>query len=89
MTLLAPALTSVREPAERVKAMSRCLRVLNAIQAQVEPGSDRVPELADLGLPHETTIDPYNGEPLQIKKLPERLAGLFGRHEPRRRWRHA
>ena len=25
---------------------------------------------AKLGLPRETTIDPYNGEPLHVKKLP-------------------
>ncbi|MGC8638738.1 MAG: hypothetical protein ACP5XB_02535 [Isosphaeraceae bacterium] len=71
VTLLAPALTSPREAVERVKAMSRCLRVLNAIQTHVEPGSDRVPQLADLGLPPEVTIDPYNSQPLHIKKLPE------------------
>lgn len=71
VSLLEPALTSAREPAERVKAMSRCLRVLNAIQTHVEPGSDRVPQLADLSLPHEVTLDPYNSEPLHIKKLPE------------------
>ena len=71
VTLLEPSLNSVREPAERVRAMSRCLRVLNAIQARAGPGSDKVPQLADLGLPHETTIDPYNSEPLHIKKLPE------------------
>ena len=71
VTLLEPSLSSVREPAERVRAMSRCLRVLNAIQARVAPGSDRAPQLADLGLPQGTTVDPYNGEPLHVKKLPE------------------
>ncbi len=34
-------------------------------------GKDRVPLLADLGLPQESTIDPYSSEPLHIKKVPE------------------
>jgi hypothetical protein len=37
----------------------------------VAPGSDRVPKLTDLGLPGEATIDPFNGQPLHVKKLPE------------------
>jgi len=71
VTLLEPSLSSVREPTERVRAMSRSLRVLNALQARFAPGSDRVPQLADLGLPQESTIDPYSGEPLHIKNVPE------------------
>jgi hypothetical protein len=71
VTLLEPSLNSVREAAERARAMSRCLRVLNAIQARAAPGSDRVLPLTDLGLPLETTIDPYSGEPLHLKKVPE------------------
>jgi hypothetical protein len=71
VTLLVPALNAAREPAERVKAMSRCLRVLSALQARTEAGSDRTPQLGDLGLSRETTIDPYNGEPLHVKKMPE------------------
>ena len=39
--------------------------------SRVPSGSDQVPKLTDLGLPEETTIDPYNGEPLHVKKLPE------------------
>ena len=51
--------------------MSRSLRVLNAIQTRVPAGSDRVPELTELGLPVEATIDPFNGKPLHVKRLPE------------------
>jgi len=69
--LLEPSLAAIREPAERPRAMSRSLRVLSALQARVPPGSDRVPKRTDLGLPEEATIDPYNGEPLHVKKLPE------------------
>ena len=69
--MLEPALAAAREPAERVRAMSRSLRLLNALQARVPPGGDRVPDLAGLGLPAEATIDPYNGKPLNVKRLPE------------------
>jgi hypothetical protein len=70
VTLLEPSLVAAREPAERVRAMSRCLRVLNALQSRVATTSDQLPKLDDLGLPLETTIDPYNGEPLHLKKSP-------------------
>jgi len=69
--LLEPSLAAVREPAERTRALSRSLRVLNALQARVRHGSDGVPKLTDLGLPEQATIDPYNGKPLHVKKLPE------------------
>jgi hypothetical protein len=71
VTQLVPSLNALRPPAERTRAMSRCLRVLNAIQARVPPGTDRAPDLADLGLPPEAKIDPFNGEPLHVKHLPE------------------
>ncbi len=71
VTLLIPALDAARPPAERTRAMSRCLRVLNALQARSVNGNELVPKLNELGLPHEATIDPFNGEPLHLKKLPE------------------
>ena len=71
ITQLEPALTGAREPAERVRAMSRSLRLLNALQARVPPGVDRVLDLAELGLPAGATIDPYDGKPLHVKRLPE------------------
>lgn len=71
VTLLQPALVAAREPADRVRAMSRSLRVLNALQVHVPPDADRVPDLKDLGLPEETTIDPFNGHPLRVKTTPE------------------
>jgi hypothetical protein len=70
LTVLDPGLFSALEAGNRVRAMSRSLRVLNAIQARVPPGSDQVPQLNDLGLPVEATIDPFNGEPLRVKKDP-------------------
>jgi hypothetical protein len=71
VTMLEPSLAAIRDPAERTRALSRSLRVLNAIQARVPSGSDQVPKLTDLGLPEPATIDPYNGEPLHVKKRPE------------------
>ncbi len=71
VTLLDPSLAAAREPAERLRAMSRSLRLLNALQARVPPGGDRVPDLAELGLPAEATIDPYNRKPLNVKRLPQ------------------
>jgi hypothetical protein len=71
VTLLEPALKSLREPAERTRAMSRSLRVLSAVQTRVPITSDRAPTLSELGLPAATTSDPFNGEPLRIKKRPE------------------
>ncbi len=69
--LLEPALNNVREPAERTRALSRSLRVLNAVLVRIPAGGDREPKLDELGLPPETTIDPFCGEPLRIKKLPD------------------
>jgi hypothetical protein len=71
VTLLQPGLASSREPADRVRAMSRSLRILNALQVRVPSGGDKVPQLNDLGLPAETTIDPFNGRPLRVEKVPE------------------
>lgn len=68
--LLKPALNAAREPAERIRSLARSLRVLNALQAGASHG-DRMPELADLGLAEDITQDPFNGQPLKFKKLPD------------------
>lgn len=70
VTLLEPSLVSTRQAAERSRALFRSLRVLNALQARAG-GDDHTPDLATLGLPPEATVDPFNGEPLHVKKLPE------------------
>jgi hypothetical protein len=71
VTLLEPALAAAREPAERTRAMSRCLRVLTALQAQPPQEGDTAPKLADLGLPAAVTTDPFDDQPLRLKQLPE------------------
>ena len=41
------------------RATIRSLRVLNALQTHVPAGSNEVPKLTELGLPAETTTDPF------------------------------
>jgi hypothetical protein len=69
--LLFPALNATTGSVVRTRAMIRCLRVLNAIQTHVPPEGDESPKLSELGLPPEATTDPYNGEPLHVKKTPQ------------------
>jgi hypothetical protein len=69
--LIIPAVQATHEAVTRTRAMIRCLRVLNALQTHVPAGSDEVPKLTELGLPAETTTDPYTGEPLHVKKTPQ------------------
>ena len=69
--LLFPALKSGYLAVTRVRAEIRSLRVLNALQAHVRAGSDETPKLAELGLPAETTTDPFTGEPLHVKRTPQ------------------
>ncbi len=69
--LVFPAMKATHEAVIRTRAQIRCLRVLNAIQVRVPAGSKEVPKLSELGLPAEATTDPFNGEPLHVKRLPQ------------------
>jgi hypothetical protein len=69
--LMFPSLRATHDVFIRTSAQLRCLRVLNAIQAHVPPVSKEAPKLSELGLPAEATTDPYNREPLHVKRLPE------------------
>ncbi len=69
--LVRPALDAARSAMERNRAMVRAVRLLNALQAKVAPDAKDPPKLSDLGLPAEATIDPFNGQPLHVKKLPQ------------------
>jgi hypothetical protein len=65
-----PSLDATHVATTRERAMIRCLRVLNALQSHVSAESKETPKLADLGLPAETTTDPFAaGKPLHIKRL--------------------
>jgi hypothetical protein len=66
-----PAILAARQAADRNRAIIRCLRVLNALQAMEQKGDVPEPKLSDLGLPAEATVDPFTGEPLKVKRLPE------------------
>jgi hypothetical protein len=65
-----PAATETHASVARVRAYIRCLRVLNSLQTHVPPESNEPPKLTELGLPAETTIDPFTGEPLHVEKAP-------------------
>jgi hypothetical protein len=69
--LVVPAAQACRAATERSRAMTRALRVLNALQARVPPGSNQVPKITELGLPPDAITDPYNGDLLKIKRVPE------------------
>ena len=66
-----PTLRAARDPMERTRAQVRCLRVLNAFQQAAEQGGADEPDLADLGLPADAILDPFTGDRLRVKKLPE------------------
>ena len=60
-----------RESRCRIETFLHALRVLNAIQAREQAGDASQPQLDKLGLPAEATLDPVNGEPLQIRRTPQ------------------
>ncbi len=65
------AMQSAHHLVARTRAQIRSLRVLNALQTHVAVGSKEIPKLTELGLPAETITDPFNGEPLHVKKTPQ------------------
>jgi hypothetical protein len=65
-----PALQATHHAVARTRAMIRCLRVLIALKTHVPASSNVAPKLTELGLPAETTADPFTGDPLHVKKLP-------------------
>lgn len=68
---LDPAWASTRVAVERSRATARALRVLNALQAQESAKVVAAPKLSELGLPTEATIDPFDGQPLRVRKRQE------------------
>lgn len=69
--LLAPGLQAMQDAVCRAQAQLRCLRILNVLTRSNLPADAAEPKLTDLGLPADVLVDPYNGEPLRLKKLPE------------------
>jgi hypothetical protein len=65
------AVQAVQNAHARLLAQLRALRVLVAILRLETAGKTVEPSLDSLGLPADVKIDPYNGEPLRLKKTPE------------------
>ena len=57
--------------AYRSQALVRAVQIINALQKKSPIDGDKIPTMAELGLPDEAGIDPFNGEPMIIKKLPD------------------
>lgn len=68
--LIVSSIERTRESRCRIETSLRATRVLNAIQAREQAGNAGEPQLDNLGLPVEATLDPVNREPLHIKKTP-------------------
>ncbi len=69
--LTRPVLEAVLRGSYRVQALVRAVRIINALQEKAPPSGGKIPTMAELGLPEEAGIDPFNGKPLIIKKPPE------------------
>jgi hypothetical protein len=65
-SLVAPAIEVARNSVNRIRALSRCVRIVNAIYAR-EVDDDSV-ELDALGLPPSALIDPFSGNQLLHEK---------------------
>jgi hypothetical protein len=69
--LFRPAVNQALIAAYRSQALIRALRIINALQKKSPPEGGKIPTMAELGLPDEVGVDPFNGKPMIIKKLPE------------------
>jgi hypothetical protein len=69
--LIDPGIQAMQDSTLQGRADMCCLRVLNALTRNSEANASAEPKLTDLGLPADATIDPFNGAPLHLKKLPE------------------
>lgn len=65
--LLVPGMRAGFEANARSLAMSRELRIYNALRAFAEKNGREATGLEELALPAEAVIDPYSGEPLLLK----------------------
>jgi hypothetical protein len=65
--LLVPALKAAFQAHARSVALSRALRIDNALRQFAEKNGREAKGLEDLDLPKEAMIDPYSGQPLKLK----------------------
>jgi hypothetical protein len=64
--LLIPATQAAYEANERATAVSRSLRILNALSQFLDEHRREARGLEELSLPKEATIDPFSGDPLKL-----------------------
>ncbi|MGI9517933.1 MAG: hypothetical protein ACR2NP_12850 [Pirellulaceae bacterium] len=62
--MIAPAIQHGRGSAHRILAQARCLRVINALHANMAAE----PWLEGLELPESTKLDPMTGQPLKVER---------------------
>ncbi len=53
------------------QARKNALRIINALQSKNITEDKKIPTMAELGLPDEVGVDPFNGKSMQIKKQPK------------------
>ncbi len=66
-----PALQAYLYAARRDLATLRTLRILSALSRNKFTPDAPLPKLDELGLPASELVDPFNGQQLRLKKLPE------------------
>jgi hypothetical protein len=69
--LLIPAIQALYEAETRSIAVSRSLRVFNAMTAFREQHGKEISGLSELPLPKEAMMDPFSDKPLLLKRLAE------------------
>jgi hypothetical protein len=70
MDLTRPAYHAALVATSRTQAQIREIRIINALQKKPPADGDKIPTMAELGLPDEVGVDPFNGKPMIIKKMP-------------------
>lgn len=68
---LFPAVGAVYQASNRDQALLRCLRILNALEDYRAIRGNEAQSVTDLSLSPQTTIDPFSGARLKLKKTPE------------------
>lgn len=67
--LLVPAIDACRIATNRTLANVRCLRALNQLQAIDASSGDEADILSRLGLDASSLTDPFDGQPLRVKRV--------------------
>jgi hypothetical protein len=65
--LMIPGLQAAYHADARDMAVTRSLRIYNALRGYAEKNGHEAAGLDELALPREATVDPYSGQPLKLK----------------------